>query len=172
MSDRVKSIMAVLFFMGALIFPIIGLIVGWWKWDATAGFIIMAATFVMMCVIGGLFLLSVKDLTWVSVYIPYIFSALYGFLPDAIPLSIDDAAATTAGAIFSFGLALRKNPQTPKWIFIPLLAAGIYALAGGTIPGGLDEAIIDILALIIAVIGSRQTPELDAADQDDAGSLE
>jgi hypothetical protein len=148
--------LAVLFFVGALVFPIIGLIVGWLKWDALVGFIIMTAIFLVMCVVGGLLLFSVKDLTWVSVYIPYIFSALYGFLPDAIPLSIDDAAATTAGAVFSFVLALRKNPQTPKWIFIPLLVAGIYALAGGTIPGGFDEAIVDILALIIAWIGTRQ----------------
>ena len=156
MSDRSKSILAVLFFVGALIFPIIGLIVGWLKWDALVGFIIMTAIFLVMCVVGGLLLFSVKDLTWVSVYIPYIFSALYGFLPDAILLSIDDAAAKTAGAVFSFVLALRKNPQTPKWIFIPLLVAGIYALAGGTIPGGFDEAIVDILALIIAWIGTRQ----------------
>ena len=156
MSDRGKSILAVLFFVGALIFPIIGLIVGWWKWDALVGFIIMTTTFLVMCIIGGFFLFSIKDLTWVSVYTPYIFSALYGFLPDAIPLSIDDAAATTAGAIFSFGLALRKNPTTPKWIFIPLLAAGIYALAGYYVPGGFDEALVDILALIIAGIGARQ----------------
>jgi len=156
MSDRLKSILAVLFFIGALIFPIFGLLVGWWKWDAMTGFIIMAISFVLLCLIGGFLLFSVKDLSWVSVYIPYTFSALYGFLPDVIPFSVDDAAATTAGAIFSLGLAIRKNPETPKWIFIPLLAAGAYALFGGAIPGGFDEAAVDILALIIAVIGTRQ----------------
>jgi hypothetical protein len=115
----------------------------------------MTAVFLILCIFGGLLLLSVKDLTWVSVYTPYIFSTLYGFLPDAIPFSIDDAAVTTAGALFSFGLALRKNPKIHKWVFIPLMGAGIYALLGYSIPGGFDEAIVDILALFITMIGIR-----------------
>jgi predicted neutral ceramidase superfamily lipid hydrolase len=130
--------------------------IGWRRWDATTGFILMAAIFVIMIILGSLILLRVKDLSWLSVYMPYIFGTVYGFLPDSIPFSIDDAAATTAGAIFSFTLALRKQSGTPKWIIVPLLAAGMYALLGGLIPGPVDEFLVDALALILAWIGTRQ----------------
>ena len=156
MSDKIKTFLAIIFFISALVFPLIGLAVGWWKWDIMTGFLIMAVVFVAFCLLGVLMLMWVKDLSWFSVSLPYIFSALYGFLPDAVPLSVDDAAVTSIGALFTFGLSLRKNPDTPKWIFIPLIGAELYALFGGTIPGGFDEALIDSIALIIAWVGMRQ----------------
>ena len=156
MSDRSKTILAVLFFIGALILPFAGLIIGWWKWNPQTGIFIMAGMFLAMFVIGGMLLTRVKDISWLTVSLPYVFGALYGFLPDFIPFSVDDAAATTAGAIFSFVLALRKNPDTPKWVFLPLVAAGIYAFWGGYIPGPVDESLVDVLAIIIAGIGASQ----------------
>ncbi len=159
MADRLKIILAFLLFLGALILPLAGLYLGWRQWDASTGFILMAGVFLIMSILGGLLLLSIKNLSWLSVYMPYLFGAVYGFLPDTIPFSVDDAAATTAGAIITFTLALRKQSETPKWIIIPLLAAGIYALLGGFVPGPADEFLVDALALILAWIGSRQGAE-------------
>jgi len=156
MSDRTKTILAVLFFIGALTLPIVGLVVGWWKWNPQTGIFIMAGTFLIMFVIGGLLLMKVKDLSWLTVSLPYIFGASYSLLPDLIPFSVDDAAATTAGALFSFALALRKKSDTPKWVFLPLVAAGIYAFFGGYIPGPVDELLVDVLAIIIAGVGVSQ----------------
>lgn len=156
MSDRAKTFTAVLCFLAALILPLVGLLVGWWQWDITTGIWMMGGTFLVLAALGGLILLQVKDLSWLGVYLPYIFGAAYGFLPDAVPLSLDDAAATTAGAIFSALLAVRKQPGTPKWIWIPLMVGGIYALAGGFIPGPIDEFIVDAAALGIAWLGTRQ----------------
>ncbi len=51
---------------------------------------------------------------------------------------------------------------------MPLLAAGVYAFVGGTIPGPIDEAMVDILAFVIAWIGvwrgGKVTVDLDTVD--------
>jgi len=156
MHDKLKTILAGFFFVAALILPLFGLFIGWWKWDLSTGFILMLGIFIILCITGILLLLRVKDLSWIAVYMPYVFGSVYGFLPDSIPFSLDDAAATTAGAIFAFVLALRKQPKTPKWIILPLVAAGIYAFWGGTLPGPVDEFLVDALALVLAWAGTRQ----------------
>jgi hypothetical protein len=46
-------------------------------------------------------------------------------------------------------LALRKQPDTPKWAFIFLVGAGIYTFFGGFIPGPLDEFFVDAAALLL-----------------------
>lgn len=165
MSDRVKVVLAVLFFLAALILPLVGLLIGWWKWDVKAGILIMVGVFIVLSTIGVLILLRVKDLSWIGVYLPYIFGAAYGFLPDAVPLSIDDAATTSVGAIFSVLLAIRKQPKTPKWILLPLLVGGIYALVGGVIPGPVDEFIVNAAALLIAWFGTRQVRESEKQEE-------
>ncbi len=161
MTDKIKTLLALMFFISALIFPVAGLIFGFIQQDILTGFLLMAAIFLGFCLLGVLMLNWVKDLSWFAVGLPYIFSALYGFLPDTIPFSADDAAVTTVGALFTYGLSLRKNPNTPKWIFIPLIAAGLYALVGGTIPLGFDEALVDLIALLIAWAGMRQGQPAD-----------
>ncbi|MBE9524513.1 MAG: hypothetical protein IMY76_05405 [Chloroflexi bacterium] len=154
MSDRLKTIFAVICFLSALILPLINLVIGWWRWDAKIGLILMMVGFFIPLIAGGWALYRVQDLSWLTVGLPYVFGGLYTVLPDAIPLlPVDDAAATTAGALLSYALALRKQPDTPKWIFLPLLAAGVYAFFGGTIPGPIDEALVDVVAFAIAWIG-------------------
>jgi hypothetical protein len=170
MADKLKTLLAILFFLAALTLPLIGLAVGWIRWDLLTGFLIMVVIFLFFNVLGVATLLWVKNLSWITVSLPYVFSALYGFLPDTIPFSLDDAAVTSLGAIFTFGFSLRKNPDTPKWVFIPLIASGFYALLGGTIPGGFDEAIVDILALVIALIGTRRRAETQLLDEDEKDS--
>jgi hypothetical protein len=93
---------------------------------------------------------------------PYIFGAVFSLLPDTIPFSIDDAVTTSTGALFTYILALRKQSKTPKWIIIPLLAAGIYAVIGGFFPGPVDEFLVDVFGLLIAWIGSRQSLQVSA----------
>jgi len=113
-------------------------------------------TFVIFFGMGGVLLLSVNDLSWITVSLPFLFSTLYSLIPDFIPVSIDDAAAMTAGAIFSAILAIRKNPGTPRWIILPMLGAAGYTLLGGVLPGPVDELLVDILALLVAAYGSRE----------------
>jgi hypothetical protein len=161
MSDRIKFLLAGASLIGSLVLPLVGLIYGWWNWNVGAGLIIMAGIFLILMVFSGFLLFHIRDLSWLSVYIPFIFGTVYGFLPDSILYSIDDAAATTVGAILSYGLALKKQPGTSKWIIIPLLAAGIYAFFGGNFLGPVDEFLVDAVALILAWVVSRQTRDLE-----------
>jgi hypothetical protein len=156
MADKFKTILAFLLFLGSLVLPLFGFLVGWQRWDATTGLILMFVIFLIMIILGSLVLLRMKDLSWLSVYMPYIFGTVYSFLPDTIPFSVDDAAATTAGAFFSYLLVQKKQAGTSKWVFIPLLAAGLYALLGGFLPGPIDEFIVDSIALILAWVGTRR----------------
>ncbi|MCJ7701797.1 MAG: hypothetical protein MUO62_09455, partial [Anaerolineales bacterium] len=73
--------------------------------------------------------------------------------------------ADDAGAIFTFILTLRKQPGTPRWVFVPLVGAGIYALLGGAIPGPADELLVDTVALILAWLGTRQKTLGEAGEQ-------
>ncbi|MBG7609773.1 MAG: hypothetical protein IZT55_02790 [Anaerolineae bacterium] len=166
MSDRIKIILAMFCFLAALVLPIVSLIIGWWRWDVKAGILLMAAGFLMPLIAGGLILLRVNDLSWLVVILPYIFGGIYTVLPDAIPfVSADDAVATLIGAFLSYALALQKQPDTRKRIFLPLLTAGIYTFFGGVIPGTFDEAFIDITALVLTFIGSwyerKRPPEIE-----------
>jgi hypothetical protein len=157
MSDKLKLTLAGLMLIGSLVLPLVGLVYGWWNWDLITGIVIMTLVFIFMLVGSGLLLLRISELSWFSVYLPYLFGAVYSFLPDSIVYSIDDAAATSVGAVLSYALTLRKQPNTPRWVILPLIAAGIYALFGGAIPGTGDELLIDIIAFAISWLGIRKS---------------
>jgi hypothetical protein len=160
MSDRIKIFIAVVLFIAALILPLIGLVVGWYNWDVETGIYIMAGTFLVLFILGGIVLFRVRDLSWLTVSLPFLFGMGYTLSPDPIPLGGDDAAVTAVGSVMAYLLALRKDPRTPKWIIVPLLLAAGYALIGGPIPGGIDELIVNILAISIAGYGvNRATKE-------------
>ncbi len=162
MSDRIKIIISVLLFISALILPFIGLGVGWYNWDVETGLVIMVVIFFALFILGGVVLFRVRDLSWLTVSLPYLFGMGYTLSPDLIPLGGDDAAVTAVGAVMAYFLALRKDPRTPKWIIIPLLLAAAYTLIGGPIPGGIDEIIVNLLAVSIAGYGvNRATKEDD-----------
>ncbi|MEA3349572.1 MAG: hypothetical protein U9Q82_03005 [Chloroflexota bacterium] len=156
MNDKLKTTFALVSFTAALTLPLIGLGYGWWRWDISTGLIIMAGIFVFFFAAGALALARVHDLSWLATSLPFLFGSLYTVMPDVIPLQVDDAVTTTAGALLSYALALRKKPNTPKWIIIPLLAAGSYALLGGALPGPVDEIIVDVVALLVAGVGARK----------------
>ena len=156
MLDKFKLVLAGLLLVSSLVLPMLGLLYGWWQWDAVSGILLMVGTFLILIIISGFLLLSIKNITWFSVFLPYIFGTVYGFLPDSIVFSFDDAVALTAGAIFTQALTFRKQPGTPRWIILPLLAAGVYAFIGGYIPGTIDELFVDVIGLLIAWLGTRQ----------------
>jgi len=159
MTDKIKTLFAILIFFLSLIMPVTGLIYGMGRWDALTILLVMGGIFVVLFAGGVLLLSTVKDFTWMTASLPFLFSSFYTILPD-VPGSIDDAAVTSAGALITYFFALRKNESTPKWIIIPLLLAGAYTLLGGSfLPGPVDEVIVDVVALLIAGYGAR------AADQ-------
>jgi len=162
--DQRKTLLAGAFFLAALVLPLLGLGFGSWRWNMQTGLLMMVLIFAILFSVGVLLLWRVSDLSWPATSFPFLFGGLYTVLPDVFPLQVDDAAATSAGALFTFALALRKNPKTPKWVLLPLLAAGLYALLGGTFPGPIDELLVDIVVLLIAWRGARRaempSPEL------------
>ncbi|HBX69163.1 MAG TPA: hypothetical protein DEH25_07225 [Chloroflexi bacterium] len=157
MSDRLKIILAILLFIAALLLPLIGLGIGWYNWDVQTGLWIMVITFLGLFSLGGVVLFRVQDLTWLTVSLPYLFGIAYTLSPDLIPLGGDDAVVAAVGSIMAYILALRKDPRTPKWIIIPLLIGAAYMFLGGPIPGGLDELIVNILAVALAGYGIGRT---------------
>jgi hypothetical protein len=150
MSDRLKTFIALALFISTLVLPLIGLGVGWYNWDVKTGLVIMTILFLLFFALGGVVLLRVKDLSWLTVSLPYLFGIGYTLSPDLIPLGADDAAVTAAGSIMAYVLALRKDQRTPRWIIIPLLLAAVYVFFGGPIPGVIDELFVDIMAIIIS----------------------
>jgi len=154
MSDKLKTLLAFLFFLAALSLPLAGLAYGWWHWDLQTGFLMLIGIFAALFIAGVLSLWTVRDLSWLATSLPFLFGGLYTVLPD-FPLQVDDAAATAAGALLSYALALRKNAATPKWVLLPLLGAAVYALLGGSIPGPVDEIGVDAIALLISWLGAR-----------------
>jgi len=153
MSDRIKIILAAVCFAGALVLPLLGLGVGWYRWDARAGLVIMLATFLCLFALGGLVLFRLEKSSWLNVSLPYLAGLIYAVSPDLIPLAADDATIAAAGSVVSYALALRKDERTPRWIIVPLLLAAGYMFFGGPIPGGLDELLVNLLAVVITGLG-------------------
>ena len=138
------------------VLPPVGLIVGWLGWDLRTGVVTAALVFALMFLTSGIILATAKDPSWFVVMLPFLFGLIYALLPDVIPGPIDDAAAVAAGAILSFTLWLRKQPETPKWIIFPWLAASLYTLVGNLIPAPVDELIVYAISIGASVYGMRR----------------
>jgi len=181
MSDKVKTILAIILFASSLILPIIialsaGVLFAFQKLDDPYKLpllIVGIAAFLIPLGLSVWLFFRVKDLSWLAASFPYFFSMLYSVslldvVPDVAPFvtNVDDGAMVTIGAILSFVLAQRRNPNTPKWIFIPLVAAAVYTFLGGVIPGGLDELLVQGLAFLTYIYGStRQLPQAEEKEQ-------
>jgi hypothetical protein len=140
--------------------PVAGIVIGlvtWnWRYGLLAGFI----GFCVPLALSTWVLSTVKEpglfLTWA----PFTLGVLYTILPDAFPLPIDDAAATAAGAIATFGLWLKRQPDVPKTAALPLIFAAVYTLVGAMIPGPVDELFVNALAIGSALaLGRSGTPK-------------
>ena len=153
MSDRLKIFFALAFFISGLVLPLVGLGVGWYNWDVETGLVIMTVLFFAFFILGSIVLWRVKAQSWLTVSLPYLFGMGYTLSPDLIPLGADDAVVTAAGSVMAYALAIRKDPRTPRWIIIPLLLGAVYMFFGGPIPGGVDELIVNILAIFLSGYG-------------------
>lgn len=168
MRDRFKIFSALILFAAALVLPLAGLGIGWYNWNVETGIYIMVGIFIALFLLGCLILFRVGNLNWLAVSLPYLFGMGYALSPDLIPLGADDAAVTAVGSMMAYILALRKDPRTPKWIIIPLLLGAVYLFLGGPIPGGLDELIVNILAVAAAGYGIHRA----TGNQDEPQELE
>lgn len=156
MSDKIKTILAFVLFFASVTVPLGLLVWVWYAYDFQTATISALAAFGMLFLAGVLLLWRVRGLSWLTISLPYLFSAAYSALPDALPGPLDDGAVAALGALFSALLAARNNPQTPRWVFIVLLLAVIYNFFGFVIPGPIDEIIANFTALIIFLYGSRR----------------
>ncbi len=159
MTDKVKTLVAILVFFLSLIAPVAALIYGMGRWDAITILLGMGAIFVVLFAGGVLILFTVKEFTWMTTSLPFLFSSFYTILPD-VPGPVDDAVVTSIGALITTFFALRKNESTPKWFVIPLLLAAAYTLLGGNfLPGPIDEVVVDLVALLISGYGARRAEQ-------------
>jgi hypothetical protein len=62
--------------------------------------------------------------------------------------------------------------ETPKWIVLPLLAASLYTLVGGVIPGPVDELLVDIIGLGISTYGATRQLRSGSELQEDSDTVE
>lgn len=173
MTDKTKTCLAVVLYVAMFVLPIVSLAIGWIGWGFRPGAIAALTTFAVCFLLASLFLAAVNDLSWMFVALPFTMAVLYTVLPDFLVGPFDDGIVLSAGALMTFGLWVRKQPDTPKWIVLPLIAAGVYTfLAGGVIPGPVDELVVAIIGTGIAAGGSalnrrRQNDELQVSEDPD-----
>ena len=177
MNDGIKTRLSVLLYASMFVLPVVSLASGWTVWDLRAGIVAALLTFATCFVLAGVLLATVRDISWVAVGLPFALGVIYAASPDFILGSFDDAAVLSAGALMTFGLWVRKQPDTPKWIVFPLLVSGLYTLVGDVIPGRVDELLVSAISAggsgYAAWRRSQHAPELPAAEQHDfvAGEL-
>lgn len=157
MTDQRKTCLSVLAYFSMIILPAVGFLIGWIGWDIRRGIITALILFTIFFLLGGGFLATVKKLSWFAVSLPLIVATIYTILPDFLPGPIDDTIVMTTGAMFTFTLWLRKQPETPKWIIFPLLMASLYTLVAGIIPGPVDQLIVTAIASGTAIFGTLQS---------------
>ncbi len=154
MPDRTKTCFSVLAYISMFVLPGVGFLIGWIGRDIRTGIITASILFAVFFLLGGIFLAIVGNLSWISVSIPLIGATIYSIVPNLLPSQIDDTVVMAAGAMFTFTLWLRKQPETPKWIIFPLLVASLYTLVGGIIPGPVDELIVTAISGGTSVYGA------------------
>lgn len=154
MPDQTKTCFSVLAFISMFVLPVVGFLIGWIGWDIRTGILTASILFAVFFLLGGIFLAIVGNLSWVSVSLPLIGATIYSILPNLLPSQIDDTVVMAAGAMLTFVLWLRKQPETPKWIIFPLLMSSLYTLVGGLIPGPVDELFVTAISGGISAYGA------------------
>jgi hypothetical protein len=153
MTDKAKMCLSLVCFLSMLILPPVGLAIGWIGWDFSTGALVALIAFAVCFILAVILLAIVKELSWITVGLPFLFGFVYTILPDCIPGPFDDTAVFAAGALMTFALWVKKDPDTPKWIILPLLAASLYTLVGDLVPGPVDELLATLIGGGLAVCG-------------------
>lgn len=77
MTDRTKNCLSVFFFLSMLVLPPVALGIGWLGWSFKTGAIVALITFAVLFLLGGIFLATVKDPTWLTVGWPFVCGLIY-----------------------------------------------------------------------------------------------
>jgi len=171
MPDQTKTCLSVLAYISMFVLPVVGFLIGWIMWDIRTGIVVASTLFAVFFLLGGFFLAIVGDLSWFSVSLPLIGATIYSILPNILPSPIDDTVVMAAGAMLTFVLWLRKQPETPKWIIFPLLMASLYTLVGGLIPGPVDEIIVTAISSGTSAYGAfKSGQQLKQISSNESGS--
>lgn len=173
-TDGTRTRLSVLLYAFMFVLPVVALAIGWIVWDFRAGVVAALAIFALCFILAGVLLATVKDISWLAVGLPFALGVSYVASPDWILGSLDDAVVISAGSLMTFALWLRKQPDTPKWIVIPLLFAGVYTLVGSAIPGPVDELLVTVISAGTAAYGGarKQLPGSDAPLEEGADFIE
>jgi len=145
-TDGTKTRLSVLLYASMFVLPVVSLAIGWIVWDLRVGAVAALVTFTTCFLLAGVLLATVEDISWFAVSLPFALGVIYAVSPDFILGSFDDAAVISAGALMTFALWVRKQPDTPKWVVFPLLVSGLYTLVGDAIPGRVDELLVAIIS--------------------------
>ncbi len=147
------------FFAAAATLPLLALAIGWYVQDLETGIQAGLITFGVLFLISALFALLVNSPSWIDVAMPYLMAVVYAILPT-VPGPFDNVVVTGVGGLLTFILWVKKQPDVPKWIVLPLLASAVYALVGGFIPLPFDELIVDGLAILISLWGASRKSQV------------
>ena len=171
MNDKIRTRLSGVLYLSMFVLTPVSLAIGWIAWDFRTGAVSALIVFTICFLLASLLLATVEDLSWIAVGMPLSLGVIYTALPEFMMGPLDDAAVMCAGAIFTFVLWLKKQPDTPKWIILPLLFSGLYTLVGGLVPGPVDELLASVIGVgaSIAValkkrIGGDAPQELEVDD--------
>lgn len=179
MKDRILAWLAILFFLSALILPLLSLGAGLitWDWETASlgwspyynlwvGVAAAIAAFAVCFTLGLLLALRVQRPIWPEILLPFATGIGYSVL-NIIPLPIDDAVVSIGGALASYSMATRRYDQVSKWAMAPTLAAALYTVAGEFVVGPVDELVVGAVAAVassvIAGVSSRRAAKKAAA---------
>lgn len=154
MNDKSKTRLSALLYLSMFVLPGVFLAIGWIGWGFRVGAIAALAIFAVCFVLAGLVLTTVRNLSWIAVAMPFSLGVIYAAMPHFTIAQLDDAVVLAAGALLTFGLWVRKQPDTPKWIVFPLLVCGVYTLVGTAIPGPVDELLVGTISVGTAIAGA------------------
>lgn len=156
-TETARSCLGLAFIALAFFLPLVALALGWIGWDWKHGAVAAGITFLVCFLIAGILLATIRKPSWLLAFAPLLAGLAYTVLPDFLPGGIDDAAAMTLGALFTFILGYKKQGGFSGRGFLLLLLAGLFPLIGGFIPGPLDELIATgISFFLVWKIGRRK----------------
>jgi hypothetical protein len=163
-NNRQKNYLWLFAYAAMLFIPVIAFLIGWIGWDEKKGMIAALVTFTLFFILGGVFLILMKDISPVAASIPFFFGLVYTLLPNFLPGPFDNTAVAVAGALLSLVLWLRRQPDLPRWIIVPVLLSSLYVLVGGLITGVVDELIVFCIAAALSAYGLFHKPTLKVTD--------